>query len=90
MSRCAPAKVRNLVDAAKLLFVLALLFAFAMRRGFAEVKDRVPWVGALLFGFIAITGLFLLITALIYRKPAEEGAGAAEMENPPPGPDPEP
>jgi hypothetical protein len=70
MSRRRPAKARNLLDVAKLLFVLALLLAFGMRRGLAEARDRLPWLGAALFGFIALTGGFLLISALLHRKSA--------------------
>lgn len=87
MSRCAPAKVRNLLDAAKILFVLALLLAFGMRRGLAEVKDRLPWLGAALFALIVLTGGFLLVSAFIHRRRPDQASESGESDGNPPGPD---
>jgi hypothetical protein len=71
MSRVAPAKVRSLADAAKLVFVFSLLLAFGMRRAMAESKDA-PWVGEALFALIALSGGFLLVTSVIrWMRPRE-------------------
>jgi hypothetical protein len=85
MSRRPFAKAKSPADAAKLIFVLSLLLAFAMRRGLAEGKDQIPWLGVALFALIVLSGGFLLVTACFCRRrPVEENQEHGGSDESPP------